>query len=71
VSTPSARNKELDKGKQRKGSCEHKSSSRCNKEFGIFMYYIYFEWRNHPSLCTLANGGVPEVNGAVALEGKL
>ena len=52
-------------------SCEHRSSSRYNKEFGIFMYYIYFEWRNHPSLCTLAKDVVPEVNGPVALEAQL
>ena len=35
------------------------------------MYYIYFEWPNHPPSCTVANVVVPEVNGALALEGKL
>ena len=35
------------------------------------MYYIYFEWPNHPPSCTVAKGVVPEVNGALALEGKL
>ena len=48
-----------------------KAAADTIKSLEIFLYYIYFEWRNHPPSCTQANGVVLEVNGHVALEAKL